>query len=262
MTRFKILLGVCALLAVGIGGSSAVAKSPSQGSCSGGAIAPGVYNGLTVTGDCTITGDVTINGRVTVAKGADLEAAFLGTRLTVNGDVKVGQGATLGLGCSFGFHDCGFNPTLWPGNVTVNGNIIATQALTLYLDFSTVHGNVTVNGGGDITLVDHGAVQDGLVLPIKDNVIDGNVMVQGWEGAWFGIIRNHVGGNVKATHTVGTRLDQDTLTFLDSTEIVTNVIGGNLICEQNSPPAQIADSGGSANTVGGNKIGECASNGL
>lgn len=262
MTKLKVALGVCALLAVGIGGSSAVAKPPSQGSCSGGAIAPGVYNGLTVTGACTITGAVTINGNVSVGKGADLEAAFLGTRLTVNGNVHASQGATLGLGCSFGFHDCGFNPALWPGNVIVNGNIIATQALTLYLDFSTVHGNVMVNGGGDITMVDHGAVQDGLVLPIKDNVIDGNVMVQGWEGAWFGIIRNHVGGNVKATHTVGTRVDEDTLSILDSTEIVTNVIGGNLICQQNSPPAQIGDSGGTANTVAGNKIGECAKNGL
>ena len=95
-----------------------MAKSPSQGSCSGGAIAPGVYNGLTVTGDCTITEAVTINGRVTVGKGVDLEAAFLGTRLTVNGDVKVGQGATLGLGCAFGFHDRGFNPALWSGTLT------------------------------------------------------------------------------------------------------------------------------------------------
>ena len=260
MTRLKVLLGVCALLAVGIGGSAAVAKSPSQGSCSGGAIAPGVYPGLTVTGECTIAGDVTINGDVTVARGADLEAAFLGTRLTVNGNVKAGQGATLGLGCSFFFHDCGFDPSLWIGNVTVNGNIVGTQALTLYLDFSTVHGNVIVNGGGDITMVDT-AEAGGLVLPIKDNVIDGNLMVQGWEGAWFGIIRNTVGGNVKATHTVGTRMDE-TGTFLDSTEIVTNTIGGNLICQQNTPPAQIGDSGGTANTVAGNKIGECARNGL
>lgn len=257
MTRFKILLGVCAVLAVGIGGSSAIAKSPNHGNCSGGAIAPGVYSGLTVTGDCTITGDVTINGKVSVAKGADLEGSFLGTRLTINGNVKVSQGATLGLGCSFGFHDCGFDPSLWVGNVTVNGNIVATQALTLYLDFTTVHGNVTVNGGGDITMVDPG----GLVLPIKDNVIDGNVMVNGWEGAWFGIIRNTVGGNVTASHTVGTRLDEGG-TFLDSTEIVTNDIGGNLICRHNTPPAQIGDSGGTTNTVGGNKIGECASNGL
>jgi hypothetical protein len=261
MTRFKVLLGVCVLLAVGIG-SSAVAKSPSQGSCSGGAIAPGVYSGLTVTGDCTITGGVTINGKVTVAKGADLEGSFLGTRLTINGNVQAKQGATLGLGCSFGFHDCGFDPSQWVGNVTVNGNIVANQALTMYLDFTTVHGNVTVNGGGDITMVDHPPAQDGLVLPIKDNVIDGNLMVQGWEGAWFGIIRNCVGGNVKATHTVGTRLDVNTLTFLDSTEIVTNVIGGNLVCQQNTPPAQIGDSGGTTNSVGGNKIGECAKNGL
>lgn len=260
MTRFKILLGVCALLAVGIGGSSAAAKSPSQGSCSGGAIAPGVYSGLTVTGDCMITGAVTINGKVTVAKGADLEAAFLGTKLTVNGNVQVQQGGTLGLGCSFGFHDCGFSPPAWIGNVTVNGNISANQALTVYLDFSTVHGNVTVNGGGDITMVDTPEA-GGLVLPIKDNVIDGNLMVQGWEGAWFGIIRNTVGGNVKATHTVGTRMDE-TGTFLDSTEIVTNVIGGNLICQHNAPPAQIGDSGGTTNTVAGNKIGECSKNGL
>lgn len=261
MTRLKVMLGVCVLLAMGIAGSTVVAKPPGQGSCSGGTIAPGVYGGLTVTGDCTITGDVTINGDVTVAKGADLEAAFLGTRLTINGDVKVGQGATLGLGCSFGFHDCGFDPSVWIGNVTVNGNVVATQALTLYLDFTTVHGNVIVNGGGDITMVDHPPAEDGLVLPIKDNVIDGNLMVHGWEGAWFGIIRNKVGRNVMASHTVGTRLDL-THTFPDSTEIVTNVIGGNLICTHNSPPAQIGDSGGTANSVSGNKIGECARNGL
>jgi hypothetical protein len=262
MMRSKVILGLCVLLAVGIAGSAAVAKPPSQGSCSGGAIAPGVYGGLSVTGDCTITGSVTINGDVTIAKGADLEAAFLGTQLTINGNVKVRQGATLGLGCSFGFHDCGFDRSQWIGNVTVNGNVVATQALTLYVDFTTIHGNLTVNGGGDITMVDHPPAQDGLVLPIKDNVIDGNLIVHGWEGAWFGIIRNNVGGNVMASHTAGTRLDEDTLTFLDSTEIVTNVIGGNLICQQNSPPAQIGDSGGTTNSVSGNKIGECARNGL
>jgi hypothetical protein len=261
MRRLKVALGVCVLVAMGTAGSAAVAKPPSQGSCSGGAIAPGVYDGLTVTGDCTITGAVTINGDVTVADGADLEAAFLDTRLTINGNVKVSRDATLGLGCSFGFHDCGFDPSPWIGNVTVNGNIVATQALTLYLDFTTVHGNVTVNGGGDITMVDHPPAEDGLVLPIKDNVIDGNVMVHGWEGAWFGIIRNTVGGNVMASQTAGTRMDL-TDTFLDSTEIVTNVIGGNLICLQNSPPTQIGDSGGTTNSVGGNKIGECARNGL
>ena len=32
--------------------------------------------------------------------------------------------------------------------------------------------------------------------------------------------------------------------------------------EPNSPPAQIGDSGGLTNIVGGNKIGECAVSGL
>ena len=160
----------------------------------------------------------------------------------------------LGLGCTYGYHDCGFNP-VWLGNVTVNGNITANQALTMYLDFATIHGNVVSSGGGDITMVD-GPAGEGLVFPIKDNVIDGNVIVHGWQGAWFGIIRNTVGGNVMASNTVGTRIGDGSLP--DSTEIVTNHVSGNLICQGNSPAAQIGDSGGSPNTVGGNKIGECA----
>jgi hypothetical protein len=118
---------------------------------------------------------------------------------------------------------------------------------------------VISNGGGDISLVDT-PNQEGLVFPIKDNVIDGNVIVHGWEGAWFGVIRNHVGGNVMVANTVGTRVGDGNLP--DSTEVVTNTISGNLICQSNSPAAQIGDSGGSTNVVGGNKIGECATGGL
>ena len=107
----------------------------------------------------------------------------------------------------------------------------------MYLDFTTIHGNVVSNGGGDITLVD-GPNGEGIVFPIKDNVIDGNVIVHGWEGAWFGIIRNHVGGNVIASDTVGTRVDENGAP--DSTEIVTNQIAGNLICHGNSPQRRSA----------------------
>jgi hypothetical protein len=40
---------------------------------------------------------------------------------------------------------------------------------------------------------------------------------------------------------------------------MTNTIGGNLICQNNTPPAQVnPDDGGLPNTVTGNKIGECA----
>lgn len=252
MKKIKLLLGICALAVLGVGGAAALAAGPARGTCSGGVIAPGVYDGLTVTGDCTITGAVTSNGNVRVADGAYLDAAYLGTQLAINGNVNVAKDAILGLGCSFGYHDCGFDPSKWRGAVTVNGNIVAHQALTMYLDFVTIHGNVVSNGGGDVSLVD----PNGLVFPIKDNIIDGNVTVQGWQGAWFGVIRNTVGGNVTVSDTVGTRLGEDGL--LDSTEIVTNRIGGNLICRSNSPAALVGDSGGSPNIVGGNKIGECA----
>lgn len=251
----RALLGLSAFLLLASGAPAAFAAAPGAALCSGGVIAPGTYNGLTVTGDCTITGDVTINGNVRVADGAYLDAAYLGTRLAINGNVSVGKDAILGLGCSYGYHDCGFSGA-WLGAVTVNGNIVANQALTLYLDFVTVHGNVVVNGGGDIALVDHPPADDGLVLPIKDNVVDGNIVVHGWEGAWFGVIRNVVGANVMVSNTAGTRIGEGG--FPDSTEIVTNAVSGNLICEHNSPSAQIGDSGGSPNTVAGNKIGECA----
>ena len=65
----------------------------------------------------------------------------------------------------------------------------------------------------------------------------------------------YVDSNVMAGNTVGTRLGDGN--SADSTEIVTNQVSGNLICQGNSPPAQIGDSGGSPNDVGGNKIGEC-----
>jgi hypothetical protein len=258
--KFRILLSLCAILAIAVGVSAAVA-APTQSTCGNATLAPGTYDGLTVTGDCVVTGSVTIDGNVRVLGGAYLDAAYLGTRLTINGNTTVGRDAKLGLGCTFGYHDCGLNPSAWVGNVVANGNIVANQARTMFIDFTTVHGNIVSNGGGDITDVDtptHG----GLVLPIKDNVVDGNIIVHGWKGAWFGIIRNTVGGNVIAIDTVGTRTAEDDPTMLDSTEIVTNTIGGNLICLHNTPVTQIGDSGGTTNTVSGNKIGECARNGL
>ena len=238
--------------------------------CTGGDIAPGTYKGLTVTGNCTIkSGPVTINGNLTVADGVYLNAGWLGTRLTINGNVKVGKGARVGLGCAYFYNDCGFSPGPPPppwggvGNVTVNGNIDADKALTIYLDSTIVHGNVIVNGGGDASMVDTGGQENGLVLPIKDNVVDGNVIVHDWAGAWFGIIRNHVGGNVIVFHVVGARVGTEApfVGVPDSTEIATNTIGGNLICLGNTPHAQLGDTileGGTANNVSGHKLGECA----
>lgn len=49
----------------------------------------------------------------------------------------------------------------------------------------------------------------------------------------------------------------------DSNEVITNTVGGNLICMGNSPAAQFGDAafvpGTHANVVGGQKLGQFAS---
>ena len=89
-------------------------------------------------------------------------------------------------------------------------------------------------------------------------------MIQGWTGGWIGLIRNHVGGNVifsKNTSVINGLVDPPVPGQVDSdsSEVMTNVIGRNLICQGNTPKAQVnPDDGGQPNTVGGHKIGQCA----
>ncbi len=248
MKKLQLLLGLGTLLAVGVVGSAALAASPGPGTCSGGPIAPGTYNGFTVTGNCTfMPGTLTINGNLMVADGAilnDHTATSGGVVVHVTGNVLVGKGAVLGLG--------NYNPVPPHNSATVGGNVIANQPLTLYLGGMTVHGNVISNGGGDPQRN----------FPIKDDTIGGNLILQGWSGLWLGAIRDTVGGNVIVSNTAGTQTGEGPFEgVLDSTEIVSNTINGNLICMGNSPAAQIGDAaleGGGTNTVGGHKLGECA----
>jgi hypothetical protein len=156
----------------------------------------------------------------------------------VTGNVQVGKGAVLGLGS--------YNPFAQQ-QTTVDGNIVANAPASLYLSFMTVRGNLVSNGGGDA----------GRNLPLKDITVGGNLIVQGWSGLWFGIIRDTVGGNVIASHN--TAADTSEEPGSDSTEIMTNHVSGNLICQGNLPAAQVnPNDGGQPNVVGGHKIGECA----
>ena len=167
----------------------------------------------------------------------------------VGGNVLVGKGGILGLGT--------YNPSA-PHDSVVDGNVIADQPLSLYISFTTIHGNLISHGGGG------GVTGEFRNFPTKDNTIDGNAVITGWTGGWIGFIRNHVGRNVIFSNNksvinglvnppVPGQVDTD------SSEIMTNVIGRNLICEGNTPKAQVnPDDGGQPNTVGGRKIGQCA----
>ncbi len=251
---------VALVAALGLGLSPAAAAKPGAYVCSGGLIPAGTYTSLTVTGTCLFGGDVSIYGNVRVADGAVLNdhAFSFADHVLITGNVTVGKGAVLGLGT--------YNPVA-VHDTTVNGNVVANQPLTLYLTFTTVHGNVVSNGGGSSTEFRN--------FPTKDNVIDGNLIMQGWQGGWIGAIRDRVGGNVIVSKNASVVVEtpagcdpEDPMNpctgsgpgeDLDSTELQTNVIGGNLICHGNLPAAQVnAADGGEPNQVGGKAIGECA----
>jgi len=239
MVKLRLLFGLCVVLVVGVAGSSALASPPGSLTCSSGAIASGTYKGVTVTGQCTFAGDavITIDGNLVVSDGAALNDHARSTAtVNVSGNVLVGKGAVLGLGT--------YNPSA-PHNSSVGGNIIANQPLSLYLSFLRVHGNLISNGGGG------GVTGEFRNFPTKDDTIDGNLSVTGWSGFWVGLIRDTVGGSVTFSNNSGNNPD--------SSEVMTNVIGGNLVCTGNTPVATVnPDDGGMPNVVGGTATGECA----
>ena len=205
---------------------------------------------MTITGNKYVAegATLTVSGDLRIAPGACLDAFTRGT-VHVKGSVRVANGAILALGCTPGsigpVPPCNYETT----DDTVDHSIIADHAYTMYLDGDTIGGNVTSIGGGP------GATLDPYInFPIKDNTIHGNLTVSGWEGAWFGALRNVIGGKVLLTKNVGLAIGEF---GPDSTEIATNTIAGDLACYDNSPAAQLGDSGGTINTVGGKKLGQC-----
>lgn len=214
--------------------------------CSSGNVASGTYAGLDVTGDCTVAAGTTvaIQGDLVLDPGATFNAFSMST-VTVTGNVAVGRGATLWLGCTLTSIPAGPSPCTGKTNDVVEGSIVADHPWTMYLDGDTIWGDLTSVGGGP------GVTLDRYVnFPIKDNVIRGDVSITGWQGTWFGFVRNVSFGNVLLA---GIQAADP-----DSTEVVTNAVGGNLVCLANSPAAQQGDSGGFPNFAGGHKIGQCA----
>jgi hypothetical protein len=254
MRRISLLAGVCAALGMMVWSTSATAD-PTAGPpiCkTAGAAVSGAHLGLRLTGDNYVPAGSSLNvtGNLVLAPGACLDA-FTTATVNVFGDIHVLKGAVLALGCtpqSIGpVPPCGATTT----SDLVTGDVIARQPLTMYLDGDTIHGNVVSRGGGP------GATLSPYVnFPIKDNTITGDVTVTGWQGAWFGLLRNKIGGEVLIARTTGLARGDDG--SLDSTEITDNTIGASLVCRNNNPPAQVGDSGGGPNSVFSFAKGECA----
>ena len=238
--------------------ASAASAATGDAACSGGSIAAGTYQSLTVTGFCSAdAGPVTVTKNLTVASGAALLAAFGGSDVNVAGNVTVGSQAILVLGCEPEAFPCLNDPDQTVGTLSTNdhvgGNLTANGALMVLAHNNTIGGNVTQSGGGGgVNCSTFPLGQDGppAYSTYEDNTIGRNASVTGLGTCWLGFIRNAVTRNVNFNSNV---------TFdPDGNEVVTNSVGSNLNCSGNSPAPQVGDSAGSPNTAGGKATGQCA----
>lgn len=241
------LAAVAGMLLLSIGTASAHGLTPrdaGRATCSGGAVAPGTYSSLTITGVCAVpSGTVTVQGNLVIAQNAGLDAHFDAATLVVQGNVHVEKNAFLLLGCL----ESGCSST----NNSVAGNVVATGALALIFHHNSIGGNISVHqGGGGVSCAPTSAFPFGVFSDFEDNQIGGNLVVTQLSSCWLGIFRNSVQGNVVLVHS--------DMADPDANEVTTNVIGGNLACFQNTPAAQFGDAAPIPNVVGGNKLGECA----
>jgi hypothetical protein len=157
--------------------------------------------------------------------------------VTIKGGLVIQSGATFVLGSEENPVDTG----------TISGGVDATNAASVQIHFARINGGISIHGGSG----PFGGPFDVTFNAIEDNRINGGAVVEGYDGFWFGFIRNHVNGSVK--------LNNNILADPDANEYVTNVIHGSLSCQGNSPAPQVGDSEGSPNQVTGRKTGQCSS---
>jgi hypothetical protein len=243
--------------------------------CTGTASKPGVlkgtWNGTVVKGYCDVnSGPATVSGGLEVTNGSVLIAAFgsKGSRLTVDGQVVVGQGSTLVLGCNTTSFACvddpdQSKPTLHSqGKVT--GSVSSSSPLGVIIHSTTIGGNVSQSGGGGGLSCappktgPFGAFHSPVYSDYEDNKISGNVAITQLTSCYLGVIRNHVKNLTVSNDKMG---DPDAI------EIESNVVKQNLRCVNDSQhvwdSSEIPQNGAiypralHRNTVDGKREGQC-----
>ncbi|WP_042364041.1 hypothetical protein [Streptacidiphilus neutrinimicus] len=249
------LTAVSALAFAGAPAAHAAPHGATTVVCHGGDIASGDYYELVVHGDCTVPdgAKVTVETQLYVTSGSTLNAITTG-HVHVKGNVEVGRGAVLGLGCNTETN------CATPTKDEVGGNINSDHATAVILHADRVKGDITTLADGPgLTCAPSAQLASipnlGTGTPayddFEDNTVGGYITTSHLRSCWMGVIRNHVGTNILV-------LD-DRTADPDGNEVVTNTVRGDLGCYLNKPAAQLGDSGGAPNMVKGLKLGECAS---
>jgi hypothetical protein len=188
-------------------------------------MAAGAGSAAAQTTTCTSTlpaGDYTA---VNVPAAATCNVSTSGN-VSVSGNVTVGSGATL--------QDFG------TATFTVGSSLLAVGAKMIYLVPNT-GGAVDILGSVSVS----GATQ---TVDIRDSFIGGTLSVANSTiSAYINLSANSVAANVlNRSNTAPAPGDND---------VNGNAIGGSLVCTGNSPAPQ---DGGTPNTVGGSKVGQCS----
>ncbi len=263
-------MAVAGFIGLPAAGALPVNHTPGAYTCSGGNIPAGTYASVTVAGVCYMpAGNVVIQHDLTVdphslldatAPGDPASTPLLPATVAVGGNISVGKGAVLFLGCS-PFIAC---PAAFTYD-TVVGNVKATEPLAVNIHSTSIGGSVSqVGGGGGLSCTKEPKLWlsdpllangegPGVPLPVYsdyENIsVGGNINVSGIQTCWFGAISVQAEGN--ATFVANTMGDPD------GNEMVGNLIGGNLRCNYNIPSVRFGDSGAPSNVVTGAAFGQC-----
>ena len=240
-----LVVGFVVGAVVSTGAAGATTSHFGNVTCHNGTIKAGTYRSLRIKGVCTVpTGaTVAVNHDVVVTPHATLNQVTQST-LNVWGDVIAWSDSVVGLGCN---DEVGCKTET---NDHIGGSLRAYGAWAVVDEQEHIGGDVIIWGGGGSENCNSTALFGGPYFStIHDSTVGGNIVLRRVHTCWFGLIRTQVGGDVKI---VGNRFGDP-----DANEIVTNTIAGNLGCFNNNPAAQVGDSGGLPNVVGGQRRGEC-----
>ena len=273
----KIFVALCGALAAG-----AILVSPGLASggwrdvCKGTFEHPGVLVGyhagdVLVHGVCAVpAGPAEVHGTLTLGEGSALIAGFAanGSRLTVDGNIRVEGGATMLLGCDPQSFPCIDDPNKAAPTLSsapkVGGSIIAQAPLGVVVHNATIRGNFMETGGGGGVRCDQLGIFAAFMSPtysaLEDSSVGGGVTIRDLHSCWLGVTRTSVG--------LSLRIIDNHMADPDAIEILSNHVGDDLACFNNtqnvwnSSEASFGQPGlyprtPHPNTVLGARLGQC-----
>lgn len=263
----SVTVALFGLAAIGVFGTATAGAAPSGSAytCSGGnwtgnpmtstftTVPSGNYSSITVTGVCQTAPGAVINvsGNINVAAGGVFDAQTFSSTITVKHNVTAGAGSLLGLGCfpnvppHMNGHPCADDPA--SSNITVKGNVSATDAFLVLLNGITVNKNVTLTGGG-------GGGSGFADWAEKGDTIGGNLTISDVTPDWLGLEFSTIGRNANLSNI--TAIDPGDGGF-GAVSVVVNTIGHNLNCSGLGPRLSGGIFTGEVNTVGHKTTGQC-----